>query len=441
MTVIGYRLVGDRRIKLFEVHGTEADERSKLYLLNRGIPVDEDYITEHMRSNFYFLLIKVHEDGTTEIIDTAYHMRKGTYQGRPIGERIRRDKRMKEKKAEIDRKLQELRKRREREVESIKNLATPEGITVKELKERVNLLSLLQAIKLVRGRYQELWKKEPLVYADAYISFLESVGDWYAERYRKQLAGETEDVKGKDMLEAWLIALEGDDYYIKKATGYYDDAAGIATSVAIIYFPEQNYPEEATRYFERAIELADKIESLAGPSEDHWIYFNNLGTHYYEMEKSEKAIPVLYRALKYAKNSEVRSPIYHNLALCYADIGNKELAIGYMVRSICLHHETQTRYSDVSLYDKDIERIVDMTDEPLSDAAAIKIALDLLGGNLTRSEACRQLSAIDREKWPLSRALWEVLCSGVAPEKALRGVPEECKSLILEVSDRFPSSS
>ncbi|NJE79703.1 hypothetical protein E3E34_11470, partial [Thermococcus sp. GR4] len=135
----------------------------------------------------------------------------------------------------------------------------------------------------------------------------------------------------------WLKILDGTDYSKQRAVKYYSEASRISTSVSMMYFPEQNCPDEAEKYLKKAIGLAEKIEALNGPTENHWVYFNNLGTHYYETYRPKEALSVLLNGLQYAKNDNARTVLFHNISLCYADLGDIKAAVEYLIRSICLH--------------------------------------------------------------------------------------------------------
>ncbi|AHL23431.1 tetratricopeptide repeat protein [Thermococcus nautili] len=298
----------------------------------------------------------------------------------------------------------------------------PEGITVQEfLAEGFSEDSL----KDLEKSYEEAWQREKLVYADGYIKLLVSIAEYYKRKRNN---------KHSDKLERLLEEMFGT---LKRPTPqelaaeYYIKAAGVATSVSLIYFPRLDCPEEAERYLQLAVELEKKAIELGIVPEHHAITLNNLGTHYYETNRPEKALPVLKKALEYAKTPEKKGLILHNLALTYADLGMKQEAVDCMVKSICIHYSTKHDFGNVSLYDDAIERIIKMTKDPYTDIYALKVALELVSGNLNVEEAKEILKQIDEQKWPLAATLLTILNTKACCNAS---TPEECNRLIQDVA-------
>lgn len=443
MTIIGYRLIGDKLVEIMRIDGKNADERAKIYLESLGLPVEESYMEEHVKSNFYTIFIKIHEDGTQELIDLAYHARKGSYHGRPFPPK--RNKRSQEKRKRKPRKKDNTIKKNEKKEKTagdqkkidLSPLVRPEGVTVQEIMLEGRKPALSKLIVELEDRYSEAWEKEPLVYADGYIKFLISLGDYYLQRYKEATGDDSPEEAAKpqrylDSFDAWLVALKEGSLFANKAINYYQQAAQVATQVAFIYFPQGDNPEEAEKYLKMAADLAEKMISLGESGENLWTYFSNLGTHYYETYRSGDALPVLEKALRYATSPDARIVVFHNLSLCHADLGNVSKAVEYLARSICLHYAINNEYSDVKYYNADIERVSSMVGDDFTDLLALRIALDFVGGGLTKDEACRYLKEIPKEKWPLSRTLQQLICGGVP----LQEVPyrcEECKALLEDV--------
>ena len=111
----------------------------------------------------------------------------------------------------------------------------------------------------------------------------------------------------------------------------------------------------------------------------------------------------------------------------------KREAVKSMVKSICIHYATQHDFGDVSLYDEEINRIIEMTEDLDTDIYALKIALDFIGGNLNATEAIAYLKRIDTSKWPLSKALLHALTDG---EVFLPDSVSECKKLLEDIVER-----
>lgn len=428
MTIIGYRQIGGKLIKVFEVTGKKADEKSRRYIEALGFPVEEDYIEEYARSNFYMIYVKVFEDGTRQIIDLAYHAKKGSYQGHPFPPKAENKQENGEK--EVFQRINEKQKAKmssktkmvpkEPDIEA---LIRPEGVTVEELMsltDRSNPLDRL--ISTVERRYSEAWEKEPLVYADGYIRFLRSAGDYYANVSQTP-----------NPFAEWLREEVGIKYPspAEDALRYYRAAAHVATRVSFIYFPRGKDPDNAEKYLKIAVELAEKMISLGDSDDALWVYFNNLGIHYYETYQSEKALPPLEKALQYAQSADGRVAIFHNLALVNADLGNVDRAVEYMVRSICLHYDTLNEYGDISHYNKDIERLTSMIDDGFTDLLALWLSPDLIGGNFRRGEACEYLKEIP-PKWPLARAVRGLLCQGDSMESGQYPYGE-CEKLLKDL--------
>jgi len=276
----------------------------------------------------------------------------------------------------------------------------PEGITVREvLSSRPDPDALVD----VEKAYERAWQREKLLYGDGYIKFLVSVAEYYIEK---------ESEKASSDFQEFLNEIFGPNN-LKKAAIYYVKAASIATSMSLLYFPRLNNPEEAERYLKLAVDLEEKAIKLGFTPEYHSITLSNLGTHYYETHRSREALKILKKALKYANTPDEKGLILHNLSLTYADLGMEKEAVESMVKSICIHYAVQHDFGDITLYDEDINRIIEMTGGLDTDVYALKIALDFIGGNLTKEEACWYLKGVSSEEWPLSRALQELLCKGI----------------------------
>ncbi|QDA32396.1 tetratricopeptide repeat protein [Thermococcus indicus] len=310
-----------------------------------------------------------------------------------------------------------------RRYKDLQELVRPEGITVKEfLAKGFSEYSL----KDLEKAYEEVWQREKLIYADGYIKLLISIADYQLEKHR--------DNSGDDgitkLLDEIFSSIKGTTPE-KLAAEYYIKAARVATSVSLIYFPQQDCPEEAERYLQLAVELEKKAIELGVVPEYHSITLNNLGTHYYETNRPEKALPVLKKALEYARTPDERGLVLHNLALTYADLGMKKEAVDCMVKSICIHYSTKHDFGDVSLYDEAIERIIKMTGNTNTDIYTMKVALDLVSGNLSAEEAKKILEQIDRDKWPLTDTLLSILNR---EERVLSSEIAECTKLLQDVA-------
>jgi tetratricopeptide (TPR) repeat protein len=328
---------------------------------------------------------------------------------------------LRELKIEIH--FQREQRRKEQRLREIKKLVKPEGITVQEFLEKGFSESDLADLKKA---YEEAWQQEKLLYADGYIKLLTSIAEYY---------GEKQGSESEDELTRLLHEIFGEaDRDSELAAEHYIKAADVATSVSLIYFPQQNYPEEAERYLKLALELEEKAIELGVVPEYHSITLNNLGTHYYETNRPEEALPVLKRALEYAKTPEEKGLVLHNLALTYADLGMKKEAVSSMVKSICTHYSTQHELGDASLYDDAINRIIEMTGDSHTDVYALKIALDLIGGNLSVEEARGMLEGINREEWPLAGALLSMLNG---KEYQTLTETQECEKLLQDVAERL----
>ena len=306
----------------------------------------------------------------------------------------------------------------------------PEGVTVEEVLAEMSEHWVIGGVfedflKALEDAYEEAWQREKLLYADGYIKLLTSI----AEYYRKKHEEYNEDDRKKLLNE--LMEVFGGFTNKKRAAEYYINAASVATSVSMIYFPQQNYPEEAERYLKLAVELEEKAIELGVAPRYYAIALNNLGTHYYETYRSEEALPLLKKALKYAETPKEKGLVLHNLALTYADLGMKKEAVNCMVRSICIHYSTQHEFGDVSLYEKDINRVIEMIGDAGTDIYALKIPLDLVGGNLSAEEAKKLLEQINRDEWPLTNALLSIL-NGEEP--ALSDEIAGCEKLLQDVA-------
>jgi len=207
--------------------------------------------------------------------------------------------------------------------ELVSKFVKPEGITVEEILTEIlvkseSFESFLDELEMA---YEGAWQREKLLYADGYIKLLVSIAEYYKKKHESD---------SKDELKRLLDEIFGtyeDLTYKKLAAEYYIKAASVATSVSLIYFPQQNCPEEAEEYLKQAVKLEEKAIELGVVPEYHAITLNNLGTHYYETYRSEKALPVLKKALKYAKTPDEKGLVLHNLALTYADLKMKREAV------------------------------------------------------------------------------------------------------------------
>ncbi|NJE60384.1 tetratricopeptide repeat protein [Thermococcus sp. 21S7] len=305
----------------------------------------------------------------------------------------------------------------------------PEGITVEEFLaeagEHLGIGGVEDFLRELEAAYEGTWQREKLLYADGYIKLLTSIAEYYRKKHEESNKDERKRLLN-ELMEAF-----GDFTYKKRAAEYYINAASVATSVSLIYFPQQNYPEEAERYLKLAVELEERAMELGVVPRYYAIALNNLGTHYYETNRSEEALPVLKKALEYAENPKERGLVLHNLSLTYADLGMKKEAVNCMVKSICIHYSTQHEFGDVSLYDKDINQVVEMTGDAGTDIFALEIALDLIGGNLSAERAKKLLEQIDRDEWPLTNALLSIL-NGREP--ALSNEIVGCEKLLKDVA-------
>lgn len=302
--------------------------------------------------------------------------------------------------------------------EVLRKFVRPEGITVQEVLREHSDPTILGRVE---AAYEMAWQKEKLLYVDGYIKFLVSLAEYYLERPVRNPTSR---------LDGWLTKAFRSNSQ-KKAAEYYIKAARIATEVSMIYFPRLNSPEEAERYLKLALDLEEKAIELGFIPKYHSITLNNLGTHYYETNRPEEALRVLTRALKYANTPDEKGLVLHNLALTYADLGMKKEAVESMVKSICIHYATQHDFGDVSLYDEEINRIIEMTGDRDTDIYALKIALDFIGGNLSATEAIAYLKRIDTSEWPFSKALLHAL---TGREVFLPGSVSECKKLLDDVA-------
>ncbi|MCO6041242.1 tetratricopeptide repeat protein [Thermococcus alcaliphilus] len=317
-------------------------------------------------------------------------------------------------------------RRKEQRFREITKLVRPEGITVQEFLEKGFSESDLADLKKA---YEEAWQREKLLYADGYIKLLTSIAEYY---------GEKQGSESEDELTRLLYEVFGEvDRDSELVAEHYIKAADVATSVSLIYFPQQNSPEEAERYLKLALELEEKAMELGVVPEYHSITLNNLGTHYYETNRPEEALSVLKKALEYAKTPEEKGLVLHNLALIYADLGMKKEAVSCMVKSLCIHYSTQHELGNASLYDDAISRIIDMTGDSHTDIYALKVALDLIGGNLSLEEARDILEQINREEWPLADALFSML-SGEEYQTPTEA--QECEKLLQDVAERLKRS-
>lgn len=304
----------------------------------------------------------------------------------------------------------------------VRKFVRPEGITVQEF--LAGGFSE-ESLKDLEKAYDEAWEREKLLYADGYIKLLVSLAEYYKKKHESD-----SKYKLKRLLDEIFGTAESPTYK-KLVADYYIKAAAVATSVSMIYFPQQNYPEEAERYLKLAVEFEERAMELGVIPRYYAIALNNLGTHYYETNRSEEALPVLKKALEYAETAKERGLVLHNLALAYADLGMKREAVDCMVKSICIHYSTQHDFGDVSFYDEDIDRITEMTGDANTDIYALKVALDLVSGNLTIEEAKKLLEQIDRDEWPLTDALLSIL-SG--KEYMLSSEIVECARLLQDVA-------
>ncbi|NJE30099.1 tetratricopeptide repeat protein [Thermococcus sp. 18S1] len=297
-------------------------------------------------------------------------------------------------------KQKELDRKKNKHSRDVKKLVRPEGITVKEFFADGFAENSLEDLG---NAYEEAWQREKLIYADGYIKLLISIAEYYEKKHRSDSSDDL-----KRLLDDVFGTFERSNYK-KLAARYYIKAASVANSVSLIYFPQQDYPEEAERYLQLAVEFEKKAMRLGVVPEYHSIALNNLGTHYYETNRPKKALPVLKKALEYAKTPDEEGLVLHNLALTYADLGMKKEAVDCMVKSTCIHYAMQHDFGDVSLYDKNIERIIKMTGDTNTDIYALKVALDLVSGNLNAKEAKKLLEQIDHDEWPLTDALLSIL--------------------------------
>lgn len=87
----------------------------------------------------------------------------------------------------------------------------------------------------------------------------------------------------------------------------------------------------------------------------------------------------------------------------------KREAIDCMIKSICIHYSTQHDFGDASLYDDEIGRTIEITGDVNTDIYALKVALDLVSGNLSAEEVKKLLEQIDHDEWPLTDALLSIL--------------------------------
>ncbi|WP_175059857.1 tetratricopeptide repeat protein [Thermococcus sp. 2319x1] len=314
--------------------------------------------------------------------------------------------------------------------ELVRKFVRPEGVTVEEvltkmLERFVKSEPLESFLSELERAYDEAWQREKLLYADGYIKLLVSIAEYYKKKHESESRDELK------MLLDEIFGTSESSTYKKLAAEYYINAANIATSVSLIYFPQQNCPEEAERYLKLAVELEEKAIKLGVVPEYHAITLNNLGTHYYETHRPKKALPVLKKALEYAKTPDEKGLVLHNLALTYADLGMKREAVDCMVKSICIHSSTQHDFGDASLYDDEINRIIEMTGDANTDIYALRVALDLVSGNLTAEEAKKLLEQIDRDEWPLTDALVSILNG---EECILSDEVIECVKLLQDVA-------
>ncbi|WP_048160004.1 tetratricopeptide repeat protein [Thermococcus barophilus] len=285
--------------------------------------------------------------------------------------------------------------------ELVKKFVKPEGITVEEFfAEGFSEKSLEDLEKA----YEEAWEREKLLYADGYIKLLVSIAEYYEKRSKKGSKNEVEA-----FLDEYFGTSSKSPTYKKLVTKYYIKASNIATSVSLIYLSQQNNPEKAEKYLKLAVELGEKVMKLGVIPKDYSIILNILGTYYYETNRPEKALMVLKKALRYAMTPRETALTLYNLALTYAELGMNRKAIDFMVNAICIHYSTQHDFGDASLYDDDINRIIEMTGDANTDIYALKVALDLISGNLTAEEAKKLLEQIDRDEWPLTDALLSIL--------------------------------
>jgi len=284
----------------------------------------------------------------------------------------------------------------------------PRGVTVEEVLAEMGEHLVIGGVfedflKALEDAYEEAWQREKLLYADGYIKLLTSIAEYYEKKYE-----EYNEDEHKRLLNELMEVFDGFTYK-KMAAEYYINAASVATSVSLIYFPQQNYPEEAERYLKLAVELEEKAIELDVVPRYYAIALNNLGTHYYETNRPKEALLALKKALEHAETPKEKGLVLHNLALTYADLGMKKKAVNCMVKSICIHYSTQHDFGDASLYDKDIDRVIGMTGDASTDIYALKVALDLVGGNLSAEEATKLLGQINCDEWPLTNALFSVL--------------------------------
>ncbi|AEH25188.1 tetratricopeptide repeat protein [Pyrococcus yayanosii] len=329
-------------------------------------------------------------------------------------------------------KQKELNCKKNRHPKDVRKLVRPEGITVQEF---FGDGFSEESLEDLEKAYEEAWEREKLLYVDGYIKLLVSIAEYYLEKSKKKdkkTKRKSKENKRDELvrlLEEIFIIAEGG--YEKIAAEYYIKAASIATGVSLIYHPQQDCPEEAERYLRLAVELEEKAIGLGVVPEYHAITLNNLGTHYYETHRPEKALMVLKRALEYAKTPDEKGLVLHNLALTYAELGMKKEAVDCMVKSICIHYSTQHDFGDASFYDDDINRIIEMTGDPNTDIYALKIALDVVSGNLTTEEAKKLLGQIDRDEWPLTDTLLSILNG---EECILSSEIVECVKLLQDVA-------
>jgi len=313
--------------------------------------------------------------------------------------------------------------------EKIRNFVTPEGV---EIREFLGAGFPESCINDLEKAYEKAWQLEKLVYADGYLRLLTSIAEYYAKK-----AEFYESVQGEEWLSVLEKILRFPNPYRKLAAEYYIKAADVATSVSLIHFPYQERPGEAERYLKLAVELEERVMDLGMTPEYYSIVLNNLGTHYYETYRPEKALKFLKKALKYAKDPGEISLINHNLALTYADLGMKKKAVEHMVKSICIHYSTNHELGSLSSYDDDIRRISEMINDTNTDMYALKIALDMVGGNITPDMGVEFLRQIDRNRWPLTHALLSALENGKID---INGYPE-CTKLIQDIIDLTKAQS
>ncbi|AEF96934.1 tetratricopeptide repeat protein [Methanotorris igneus] len=388
------------------------ERKHEMPILNRMI-IDtfevESYIKANYGNELNYKLVNTLERIASEL--GIYHEVYGAlYYGMEF--KFKKDRNKKNEKKE---------RKKERKKIDLKQLVKPEGITVEEFFEKgfseEDLDELINA-------YESAWEKEKTIYADGYLKLLISIAEYYEKEHEKFSSDEFLR-KIYEIFENAKLPV-----YKKLAAKYYIRASDIATSVSLIYSPQQNYPEEAEKYLKMAVEFNEKAIKLGIVPKFHSITLNNLGTHYYEMNRSEEALPILKKALEYAKTPKEKGLIMHNLALTYADLGKKRDAVRCMIKSICIHYKTQHEFGHVTLYNEDIDRIIKMTGDVNTDIYALKVALDLVGGNLTVEEAKKFLDLIDRSEWPLTDALLSIL-SG-EEYKVPEGL-EECSTLLEDV--------